>query len=126
MSLNFLKIAVVYLVIGAVLGLVMGITQQFALTPVHAHLLLLGWASLALAGLVYHLYPAASATRLARLHFWLHNLGLPAFMVGLAAYLTGSPQAEPMLVAGAVTVIVGLVLFAANVLRIAGTLPRSP
>ncbi len=126
MSLNFLKIAVVYLVIGAVLGLVMGITQQFTLTPVHAHLLLLGWASLALAGLVYHLYPAASATRLARLHFWLHNLGLPAFMVGLAAYLTGSPQAEPMLVAGAVTVIVGLVLFAANVLRIARTLPRSP
>ena len=66
MSLRFLKIAVVYLVIGAVLGFTMGITQKFVLVPVHAHLLLLGWASLALAGLVYHLYPTASTTRLAR------------------------------------------------------------
>jgi hypothetical protein len=52
MGLRFLRIAVVYLVLGAILGLAMGISQQFALTPVHAHLLLLGWASLALAGVV--------------------------------------------------------------------------
>ena len=83
MGLRFLKIAVVYLLIGAFLGLGMGIAQNFALVPVHAHVLLLGWASLALAGLVYHLYPAASTTRLARVHFWLHNLGLPVFMVTL-------------------------------------------
>ena len=71
MGLRFLKIAVVYLLIGALLGLGMGIAQNFALIPVHAHLLLLGWASLALAGVVYHLYPAASTTRLARIHFWM-------------------------------------------------------
>jgi hypothetical protein len=45
----------------------------FILAPVHAHLLLLGWASLALAGIIYHLYPAAGTTRLARIHFWAHN-----------------------------------------------------
>lgn len=73
MGIRFLKIAVVYLVIGAALGLFMGITQKFVLAPVHAHLLLLGWASLALAGLVYHFYPVAGETRLARVHFWLHN-----------------------------------------------------
>ena len=44
MGLRFLKIAVVYLILGALLGLFMGLTQQFALAPVHAHLLLLGWA----------------------------------------------------------------------------------
>ncbi len=116
MGLQFLKIAVVYLVIGAGLGLAMGIAENFALAPVHAHLLLLGWASLALAGLVYHLYPGASATRLARLHFWLHNLGLPVFMVGLACVLTGRVWALPIAVGGAMTALVGLVLFAANVL----------
>jgi len=47
----------------------------------------LGWASLALAGLVYHFYPAASITRLARFHFWLHNIGLPLFMVGLVLFV---------------------------------------
>jgi cbb3-type cytochrome oxidase subunit 1 len=51
--------------------------------PVHAHVLLLGWASLALAGVVYHLYPAAAGTRLARWHFWLHNGGLALFCANI-------------------------------------------
>ena len=119
MGLKLLKIAVVYLVIGATLGLAMGIMQKFVLAPVHAHLLLLGWASLALAGLVYHLYPAASNTRLARVHFWLHNLGLPVFMVGLALVLSGSEAAQgalPILAGAAAVVLAGLFVFAANVL----------
>jgi cbb3-type cytochrome oxidase subunit 1 len=116
MGINFLKIAVIYLVIGTLLGFTMGITQKFVLVPVHAHLLLLGWASLALAGVVYHLYPAASTTRLARFHFWLHNLGLPVFMLGLGLLLTGSHSALPLAIIGAITVLLGLVLFAANVL----------
>jgi cbb3-type cytochrome oxidase subunit 1 len=116
MGLRFLKIAVVYLVFGAILGLAMGIKQNFALVPVHAHLLLLGWASLALAGVVYHLYPAASGTRLARWHFWLHNIGLPVFMVGLGFLLTGTEAIVPVVVVAAITVLIGLVLFAVNVL----------
>lgn len=116
MGLHFLKIAVVYLAIGAGLGLYMGITVQFTLVPVHAHLLLLGWASLALAGIIYHLYPAAATTRLARVHFWLHNLALPVFMVGLGMLLSGRDGATPIVAGGATTVLVGLILFATNVL----------
>lgn len=116
MGLRFLKIAVVYLVIGAILGLVMGATQEFTLAPVHAHLLLLGWASLALAGIVYHLYPAAATTMLARVHFWLHNLFLPVFMVGLAFLLRGNQGGLPVVFVGAVAVLLGLIVFAANVL----------
>ena len=115
-GLKLLKIAVVYLVIGASLGLAMGISQKFVLAPVHAHLLLLGWASLALAGLVYHLYPTASTTRLARIHFWLHNLGLPVFMIGLGLVLTGSEVGLPATVVAAIAVLIGLFVFAANVL----------
>jgi cbb3-type cytochrome oxidase subunit 1 len=116
MGLRFLKIAVVYLLVGAALGLFMGITQQFGLAPVHAHLLLLGWASLALAGVIYHLYPAAAATLLARIHFWLHNLGLPVFMIALAMFLTGQESAVPGIAIGASVVLVGLAVFVANVL----------
>ena len=116
MELRFLKVAVIYLVIGATLGLGMGISGKFTLTPVHAHLLLLGWASLAIAGLVYHWYPAAALTRLARAHFWLHNIGLPGFMIGLALLLTGNPWAMPLAAGSATLVLVGLALFAANVL----------
>jgi hypothetical protein len=124
MGLRFLKIAVVYLLVGAVLGLFMGITQQFVLAPVHAHLLLLGWASLALAGLVYHFYPDASATRLARIHFWLHNAALPLFMIALGFLLTGREWAGPLVALTASVVLVGLALFAANVLLNVKPAPR--
>jgi hypothetical protein len=116
MGLWFIRIAVVYLFVGALLGLVMGITQRFTLVPVHAHVLLLGWASLALAGVVYHLYPAASRTRLARLHFWLHNAGLPVFMIGLGLLLSGTASLMPVVAGAAVVVVIGLALFALNVL----------
>jgi hypothetical protein len=116
MELRFVKISVVYLLVGGVLGLAMGISGKFQLASVHTHLLLLGWASLALAGLVYHWYPQASATRLARFHFWLHNIGLPAFMIGLALLLTGSEWALPLVAGASIVVTIGLALFAVNVL----------
>ena len=95
MGLRFLRIAVIYLFVGALLGGFMGFSQRFTLAPVHAHLLLLGWASFALAGLVYHLYPGASETLLARIHFWLHNLGLTALKVEHGMFLTGHQSAGP-------------------------------
>ena len=115
MGLSFLKIAVVYLFAGALLGLIMGITQQFVLAPVHAHLLLLGWASLALAGLIYHLDPAAAATLLARIHFWLHNIGLPEFMIALGMLLTGHDSAGPAVAISASVVLIALTVFAINI-----------
>jgi cbb3-type cytochrome oxidase subunit 1 len=116
MGIRFLKIAVIYLFVGALLGGYMGATENFALAPVHAHLALLGWASLALAGLIYHVYPNAALTLLARIHFWLHNIGLPFFMIGLGLVLTGHAAAVPMVSVAAGVVIVGLAAFTANVL----------
>ena len=116
MGIRFLKIAVIYLFIGAVLGGYMGATENFALAPVHAHVALLGWASLALAGLIYHHYPVAALTLLARIHFWLHNIGLPFFMLGLCLVLTGHMAAIPIVSISAAIVIIGLAAFTANVL----------
>jgi len=116
MGLNFIRIAVIYLVIGTSLGIAMGISQRFTLIPVHAHVLLLGWATLAIAGVVYHLYPVAANTRLARIHFWLHNLGLPVFMVALALMLSGHESVMPLVAIAALVVLLGLFLFATNFL----------
>lgn len=52
MGTRLLKIAVIYLLFGALLGGYMGATENSALAPVHAHVALLGWASLALAGVI--------------------------------------------------------------------------
>ena len=43
----FLLLATLLLICGAVLGIVMGSREDFQLVPVHAHLNLAGWASLA-------------------------------------------------------------------------------
>ena len=115
MSARFLKIAVVYLAIGVSMGLYMGITHQFALHPVHAHINLLGWASLALVGIIYHLYPEAAKTRLARIHFWMHNLGLPAFMIGLAFLLAGHEAFVVVVAISSMVTGMGLVVFVVNV-----------
>ena len=117
MAIRFLKIAVLYLALGVAAGLVMGITHQFQYAPLHAHINLLGWASLALAGLIYHHYPVAAATRLAQWHFWLHNIGLPVFMIALAFRLSGYEQAERVIAMGALLTLVGVQLFVINVIR---------
>ena len=112
---TWLKLAVVYLIAGVGLGIVMGSTEDFTLRPVHAHLNLLGWATLALAGLIYSVYPDAGKSRLARAHFWLQNLSLPVMMGSLAWFLTGHPEIEPVLAAAEIVAAGGVVAFASNV-----------
>jgi len=115
MGIRFIKIAVLYLAVGIGLGLAMGMTEKFTLMPVHAHVNLLGWASLALCGVIYTLYPAAGETRLARIHFWLHNVGLPPLMAALAFLVTGHEWAAPVVGILSMVVGAGILLFVVNV-----------
>lgn len=115
MAIRFIKIAVLYLAVGVALGLIMGMRQTFTLTPVHAHINLLGWASLALVGLIYHAFPAAAETRLAQIHFWMHNIGLPPLMIALALMLSGNAAMEPVVGVLSLVVAVGIALFVINV-----------
>jgi len=115
MGIRFLKIAVVYLVIGVVMGIVMGITRQFQFAPVHAHVNLLGWATFAIGGLVYMLFPQAAATRLAAWHFWLLNIGAPVFMISLYLIVAGNEAAVPVTIAGSFITLAALIVFLINV-----------
>ena len=69
----FLLLATVLLLCGATLGIVMGAREDFQLVPVHAHLNLAGWASLALFGLTYRAYPELAATQSGAIPF--HRIG---------------------------------------------------
>jgi cbb3-type cytochrome oxidase subunit 1 len=115
MSIRLIKIGALYLALGICLGLVMGASHQFTLAPVHAHLNLLGFVTLTLAGLVYRAYPAAAETRLAKWHFWLHNLGLPPFMVALALMLRGDEGMARAVGILSMVVGAGVLLFILNV-----------
>jgi len=88
----FLLLATVILLAGASLGIKMGMTEDFQLTPVHAHLNLAGWASLALFGLVYRAYPQLAQRRLATVHFILSGTGAVLLPIGIGlAILKNQP-----------------------------------
>ena len=111
------KLAVVYLLASVALGVAMGASEDFTLRSLHSHLSLLGWTTLALAGVIYHLFPDAGRSRLAAVHFWLYNVALPPMMASLAALLLGHPGAVPVLAASQTLVAIGLLAFVVNVFR---------
>jgi hypothetical protein len=110
----WLKLAVVYLILGISLGIAMGASQNFTLRPVHAHINLLGWTTMALAGLIYSVFPKAGESRLARLHFWLLNLALPVMMSALGLLLFGQVGVAPVLALAEIVAALGIVAFAVN------------
>ena len=110
----WLKLAIVYLMVGVSLGIVMGASHDFTLRAVHAHINLLGWTTLALAGLIYSVFPKAGGSKLAKVHFWLMNLALPAMMGSLAFVVTGTLAAVPVLVVSEMVAAAAIIAFAAN------------
>ncbi|MGR3765703.1 cytochrome-c oxidase [Rossellomorea sp. NS-SX7] len=116
MGIKLIKISVVYFMIGVLFGLYMSMTHDYSFTPVHVHINLLGWTALTLAGIIYHLFPAVAATKLAKAHFWLHNIGLPLMMVGLIVLISGNEGIIPVIAAGGVLTTLAVLLFGYNVL----------
>lgn len=117
MGMRFLKIAVVYFFIAVCLGLVMGIIHNFSFTSVHAHLNLLGWVSMAIFGVIYSIYPSVAETKLAKSHFWLHNIGLPVMQGALfIQLLTGNGAFTVGIIVGSLLLVVGVLLFMLNIL----------
>ena len=114
-DLKFLLLAAIMLTAGVGLGIRMGIVHDFSLAPVHAHINLVGWASLALFGIVYRLYPAMAGSRLAGLHFILAAPAAIMFPIGIAL----SILAERPLVAIVASLLwmAGVLLFLANLIR---------
>lgn len=112
---RFLQLGVLAAVVGMGLGIFMGMRQDFTLAPAHAHLNLLGWASMMLYGLFYRSFPAAGRGWLATSQFWLATLGLLVMIPSLALMLLGNKIAPLTLVAGAMLTLISMVLFAAIV-----------
>jgi len=112
-----LRWAVLYFVAGVALGIHMAADHDYAIAPVHAHVNLIGWVSLALAALIYKCYPAVAASALARWHFWISIVALPVLVATLYAFRRGNAAIEPLLAASSMAIGVAVVLLAVNVFR---------
>jgi hypothetical protein len=111
----WLKLAVLYLMLGVALGIAMGASENFTLRSVHAHINLLGWATMALAGLIYSVFPQAGQSRLSRIHFWLHNIALPVLLISLTLLMLGNRQVVFLLAGAEILAAMGIIAFAANI-----------
>jgi hypothetical protein len=78
----------------------------------HAHINLIGWASMVLFGLLYRAFPALATSKLAAVHFILFNLGAVVFLVGIP--LAQAHQTVALAAGGSFMVLAGMLTFLAN------------
>lgn len=112
----FLRFAALFAVAGMGLGIYMAASFDHSMSPVHAHVNLIGWVGMFLAGLFYAVHPTAD-DRLARIHLGTAFIGLLILAPGIAGSHLGLPWGPPVAGLGSILTLVAMVLFAAIVFR---------
>lgn len=125
-SYAFFIVAFVCGICGMVMGMAMGATENFTLMPVHAHLNLLGWVSLAIMGGFYALAGARASTRLAWINLAVSSFGILFCIPALALLLLGNKSVAPFLITGELSLVGGMLLFGANLILAASRGDRAP
>ena len=119
-SRGFLVSGALYLLVGLAFGMHMGASGDHTLSPVHAHINLLGFTLMTLFGLAYRLIPAPNQDALALAHFWLHQVGTLAFLVALYLLMSGTvPEVSsgPFMPIGEGLVALGVLAWLFNIIR---------
>lgn len=87
---NFIIVSIIYLGVSSILGICMLWNQSLmSLKFVHSHLNMLGWVSMMIYGVGYHVLPRFSGRplkypKIGELQFWTANLGL----IGMLSFYT--------------------------------------
>jgi hypothetical protein len=114
---KFIKVAVIFALIGMALGIKMAISGEHNQVQSHAHINLLGWVTMMLYGLYYKSHAEAGQSKLALAHFGLSTFG--AVVINIAVYLlyAGVAEADPIAGIGSIAVILGMAAFATIVFK---------
>ena len=105
------RAAVVMVVAGMIWGVVMAITEDHSTFPAHAHLNLLGWVSLFLFGIYYHLHHALDRGRLAFVQVWVWVIATVVLTFGVALVHSGHAAGDPIAAIGSIAVLGDMLLF---------------
>lgn len=124
LSNAFLRLGVLFGLVGVALGYYMGASQVFTASPVHAHVNLLGWVAMFLYGLFYRAFPGSSDGLVPKLHFWANAAGVLVMVTALAAYLLHVPGLEAYgeigLIVGPTLVLLSMLMFVWIVFKATG------
>jgi drug/metabolite transporter (DMT)-like permease len=122
------RLAVVFVVVGMVMGIAMAISGDHSVFPAHAHLNLLGWVSLFLFGMYYERNPVLDTSRSAKWQVIVWSAATVVLTIGVALVHTGHDEAEPIAGIGSLAIVAAMLWFGWFVFRDTATdrLPRSP
>ena len=119
MGAKWIKIAALYFILGIAFGLFMHYTIQLQWGATHAHINVVGWLSTGLIGVIYSVYPAAGNSSLGKMHFWLHQIGLPVLLLGMLFIYVDVPRfvLEFCVSGGGIAVALSVIIFILNVFK---------
>jgi heme/copper-type cytochrome/quinol oxidase subunit 1 len=132
---GFIRASLTWLGIGVLIGVSMAFWPGEALVyrPAHMHANLLGFVSMMIFGVAYHVIPRFSghplhSRALARVHLWVANVGLALLVSGWMVRATWYSFGDTIVLAGASTSAVAAFMFIYNLWRTLGPLrtPRGP
>lgn len=107
--------ATIYIVIGMIWGIAMSASNDHSLSPAHGHLNLIGWVTMALFGIYYHIVPDAAEKRLAKIHFAVATAGVLIIVPGIVLALEDNGTA--LAKAGSILTVISGLIFAFTVFR---------
>lgn len=123
---RFIRASLVWLGVGVVIGLMMALDPAWiAFRPAHMHANLLGFVSMMIFGVAYHVVPRFSGRplhdlRLAAAHVWVANAGLAGMVGGFILRVYAADAGRALLGTGALLSAAGAFFFIYNLWR---TLP---
>ncbi len=104
---RFIIMSIVYLGISSLVGIAMlGSEKAMALKFVHSHLNMLGWVSMMIYGVGYHILPKFMgrrlySTKLGEVQFWMANVGLIAMLLSYTTNVYSPSNALVMITVAA-------------------------
>jgi hypothetical protein len=114
----FLKSSVAWLAVGVSMGVAMALHPVWTVyRPAHLHVTLLGFVAMMIFGVAYHIVPRLAGhplygRRLALAHWWIANIGVALFSVGLMLRADASGYAGAVVGIGATLSAAGAYIFA--------------
>ena len=109
----YFKTAILFLILGILMGLQMAMSGEHNVIGPHAHANLLGWVTMALFGGYLALNPAKAESRFALLQFWIYAGGVVVMVPSLYLLYLGYAFMEPLVAASSLVVLAGALMFAA-------------
>lgn len=111
----FFATAALAALIGMLWGIHMSANHDYALSPAHGHLNLIGFAVMAVYGTYYALTPEAAESMLSKIHYLLALAGLILIVPGIVLALHGT--SEVLAKTGSVLTLLSMALFLFTILR---------